>query len=286
MGLRQPGVYFDMSAEEYHMDPAPVPSLNQSLIPLLLRRSPRHAAYAHPRLNPYGPASQSSLTQYLGESVHRMALGRGREISAIRYPDYISSSAREARDAAIANGRIPVLERELVKARDMAVILREQIQEACEGHPYSTEVVVIWVEQTIHGPIYCRSQVDVWCPALRLALDPKALRIPATAEAFGRTAIDSGYDLQAVMYPRGLEKALPDGGGKVRFANLVVENFPPHGSQAFEPDESTRYIAERQVAEAMELFARCLYARDWPGYPKGIRPYTTPVYYQNSVINR
>lgn len=288
--ISAPGFYPDMSADEYFADPCPEPSLNQSVIPLLAPsapsfRSPYHFAYQHPRLNPYGEDSDSTRAQFMGSAVHRLALGRGREISTIRYKDYTSASAREDRDLAIANKRIPVLEPELVRARDMAAILKRKIAEALDGARYETEVVIAWQEQTIHGPIWCRAMLDVWCEERAMALDPKALRIAATAAAFGKTASDSGYDIQGVFYPRGIEQVRPDLKGKVKFANLVVENMPPHGAQSFEPDEESRAIAERQIAEAMESFAYCLKTRSWPSYPKGIRPYSTPTYYKNSVTN-
>ena len=281
-----PGFQPEMDADEYFADPCPEPSLNQSGIPTLLERSPMHFAYQHPRLNPYGQGPAGSKAMFLGAAAHRIALGRGREIAPIRYSNYQSGSAREARDEAIRNGRIPILEAELVKARDMAAILKRQIAEALDGAPYETEVVMCWQETTQYGKIWCRGMIDVWCPSKALALDPKGLSTPATSRAFSRTAADSGYDIQAVFYRRGLEVLLPDLRGKVRFANLVVESGPPHGAQSFELDEPSFYVAERQVVQAMELFAKCLHHRSWPGYPRGLQPLSTPPYYQNQVINK
>jgi hypothetical protein len=282
--ITAPGFFPDMAADEYFADPCPTPSLTQSGIPTLLNRSPYHFAFNHPRLNPYGESNDATRAQWLGSAVHRLALGAGREISEIRYPDYSSSSARDARDLAISNGRIPVLSRELVRARDMAAIVRELIDEALGGAPYQTEIVIAWIEQTASGPTWCRAMVDVWCPSLGLALDPKVLRIPATAEAFGRTAADSGYDIQAAFYARGLSAVT--GGRPVRFANLVIESAPPHGAQTIMPDASARIIAEAQVDRAIELFAGCLARRNWPSYPRGLQSYTTPGYYQNAIANQ
>jgi hypothetical protein len=280
-----PGLYLDMDSDSYFADPCDLPSLTQSGIPTLLDRSPMHFAYEHPRLNPYGWRETGDRARWLGSAVHRLALGRGREISVIRYRDYASADARRDRDEAVRNGRIPVLERDLTAARDMARILRGQIEEACEGHAYVTEAVMIWKELTQYGEIWCRGMLDVWCPAMALALDPKALRISATPGAFGRAAADAGYDVQAVFYRRGLEKIFPELKGSVRFVNLVVESAPPHGAQMFEPDPNTLYVAERQCAKAMELFARCLSRREWPGYPHGVQTYSSPAYHQNKVIN-
>lgn len=284
--ISEPGLYTEMSADEYFSDPTQLPSLNQSGIPTLLERSPYHFAFKSPRLNPYGVEPMGEKNQFLGSAVHRLALGRGRDISPIRYPDFRSSSAKAARDLAIANGRIPVLEGELVKAREMAKILKAAIDEACEGHPYQTEVAMFWVEQTQYGPVWCRGMIDVWCETQALALDPKCLSTPATSRAFSRTAADSGYDIQAVFYKRGLEVLRPKLKGRLRFANLVVENTPPYGFQAFELDNASLYVAERQIAQSMEIFAKCLRDRRWPGYPSGIQTFSTPTYYQNQVISR
>ena len=282
--ITQPGMFEDVDADDYFADPCPAPSLTQSLIPTILKRSAYHCAHMHPRLNPYGSSSGSARAQYLGSAVHRLALGRGREISEIRYPDFVHSSAREARDLAVANGRIPILTRELVKARDMAEILKRKISEALGGAPYVTETVIAWVETTPAGPVWCRGMIDVWCPSLAIALDPKALRIAATAEAFGRTAAESGYDIQAAFYSRGLQAVFPEL-PRVGFANRVVESSPPHGAQSFAPDASARVIAEAQVQEAIDLFGTCLHSRSWPSYPAGIQPYSTPGWYQQSIVN-
>lgn len=285
--ITAPGIYLGYDVDAYYDDPLPAPSLNQSLIPDLLERSPFHMAYKHPRLNPYGrEATSGTKTAWLGSAVHRLALGRGREISTIRWPDYTSTSARDARDLAIANGRIPVLERELVKARDMAEILKRQIREALDGAAYETEVVIAWQEQTDDGPVWCRMMLDVWSAEAGIALDPKALRIPAIPEAFGRTAAEHGYDVQASFGRRGLETILPDMAGRIRFANLVVENYAPHGAQMMEPGEGTKAIADWKVEHAIAKFGYCLHHRSWPSYPRGIQKYETPSYYQQQALTR
>ena len=284
--ISAPGLYVDMDADTYFKDPCITPSLNQSGIPALIERSPYHFAYANPRLNPYGQAEDGDRARWLGAAVHRLALGRGREIATIRYKDYRDSSARRDRDLAVANGRIPVLEAEYVRAHDMAKILRAQIDEACEGHDYLTEVVVIWVEETVFGPIYCRAMLDVLCIPMALVLDPKALRIPAVAGAFGRTAAESGYDVQARFYPRGVEAVIPELAGRVRFANLVVENFPPHGAAMFEPDAEAKAAADFQITLGINRFAECLYSRAWPSYPRRVQRYSIPPWRQQQLMAR
>lgn len=284
----KPGIMvFDADPESYFLDSyCPTPSLRQSLLKPLLKKSPMHAAFEHKRLNPYGAAADVTRAMWLGSAVHRLALSRGKEISVVRYPNYQSGSARDARDLAIANGRIPILEKELIFVKDMAEVLKRKITEALDGADYKTEVMIFWLEQTRFGPIWCAGMLDVWCEERRMILDPKALSSDATAEAFGSVAGRSGYDTQAVFYQRGVEQVLGLKRGEVRFANLVVEQDPPHGSQSFEPDEATRQTAEALVAEGMETWARCLHSRTWPGYPKGVQTYTTPNWHKAQIEAR
>lgn len=278
------GLYLDVDPDAYHSDELPTPSLNQSLIPTLLKKSAYHAAFEHPRLNPYGSARESSRAQWLGEAVHRLALGRGRQISEIRWPDYSSASAREARDEAMRNKRIPVLTRDLIRSRDMALILRDTIEQEFCHEEYFTEVMLCWEEETPSGLIWCRSLIDAYCPSRAYALDPKVLRTPATAEAFGANAAKSGYDIQDAFIRRGLGRVLPDLEGRLRFSNLVMESAAPHGHSVFEPDGPSRAAAELQVQDAINIWGRCLHSRTWPSYPAGRRPYSTPAWYQQQLL--
>lgn len=284
--ISAPGLYCEVSAEEYFADPCPTPSLNQSLIPYLLKKSPRHAAYHHPRTNPYGPARESGKAQWLGEAVHRIALGRGREISEVRYRDYSSSSAREDRDLAVSNGRIPVLSSDLVRARDMAAILKDLINQEFEGRSYVTEAMLCWREETAHGSIWCRGLIDAFCPDLMYGLDPKVLRTDATPEAFGPNAAKSGYDVQGRWYVRGLERLYPEMAGRVRFANLVMESAAPHGHAILTPDGPTETLADMQVRSAIELWGRCVNTRSWPSYPRAKQTYSTPPWHAQAVMYR
>lgn len=278
------GLYVDVDSDAYFSDPLPTPSLTQSLIPDLLNKSPWHAAYRSPKLNPYGPGREQSKAMWLGEATHRIALGRGRDISEIRYANYSSSSAREARDEAVRNNRIPVLTNDLIKSRDMARLLRGFVEQEFKGEEYVTEVMIAWVEETPFGPIWCRGLLDAYCPALAYALDPKVLRIPATAEAFGPTAVKSGYDIQGRWYERGLSKVFPDLAGRSRFANLVVENVAPNGCAAFEPDAETKAAADFQINLAINRWAECLHSGKWPSYPRSVQQYSAPAWRAKQLL--
>lgn len=286
MIVTKPGLYPDMAHAEYASDPCPAPSLNQSGIPDLLDRSPYHFAYRQPRLNPYGDVTEETSAQYLGQVVHRLALGRGREISTIRHRSYRDPAAQRAKRLAIDNGRLPILESELVRALDMAEVLKQSIADVLEGAKYQTEVPLFWIEKTPFGDIWCRGCLDIWCKEKATFLDPKALRITATPGAFGRSAADAGYDIQIAFYRRGLDALFPKLAGRIRGANLVLENYAPYACAPMEPDGESLAMAESDVKVAIYRFAECLYGGSWPSYPRKVQTYSTPAYRQQRALER
>lgn len=282
----RPGFYPDLDADSYMRDPAPLPSLNQSLIPTLLDASPLHAAQKHPRLNPYGKALEGTKATYLGSVVHRLALGKGREVAPLRFPDFKSSSARNARDAALANNRIPVLEKEFAKAEAMARVLLVRLEEALEGRPYQTEVPIVWREQTPHGPVWCRAMLDVWCEDLAREIDLKTTRGYATPAFASRDMAANGYDIQRQFYARGIGFVRPDLAGRVRSETLYVENAPPYGARPMQLDGPARAIADEKIEKAIDLWGQAVNSRTWPSYPKEPALISTPSFYQRDWLER
>lgn len=281
-----PGFYPELDADAYFRDPCPTPSLNNSLIEDLVEASPEHAAAAHPRLNPYGQALESSKAQWLGSAVHRLALGRGREVAVLKFPDFKSSTARRARDMAIANDRIPVLEREYERANAMALRVRARIAEELGGAPYETEVPIVWIADTPSGPIYCRAMIDVWCEELATEIDIKTTRGRATAEFAGRDMAANGYDTQRRFYARGLETLLPHLQGRITSKTLYVENRLPFGARAFELTEASKHVADMAIDAACARWGECVASRSWPGYPPGSVLVNTPSYHHARWIER
>lgn len=286
--IEAPGFYPEMLEADYFLDPCPEPSLRQSGIKVLNGRSPYHFAFEHPRLNPYAAARSTTRFMRMGSAVHSLALGRGREVSIVRYPNWQSSSAKRARDLALAANRIPVLEHEHERATAIAGVVRERIEEELDGAEYLTEVPLFWREAVDLADgrphwIWCAAMLDVWSPARATALDVKASSVAAIPDDVGRDMAANGYDVQNVWYRRGLGALLPEGAGRFRFATLYVETDPPHGACAFELDESSRTLADAQCTRAARTFAHCLAARSWPSYPRAA-VVGTPPWHQTAIV--
>lgn len=265
--ITKPGMYFDMPCEAYFADPCPAPSLNNSLIDTLLYQTPFHVAAKHPRIQGDEElVKKQTEAMCLGSVVHRLALGAGKDYAVLDFDDFRKKDAKAARDEAIAADKVPILGHVYETASAMAPRVRAHLDEMLLGEPFVSEVVIAWKIATKHGEIWARAMIDAWCPSLKLAVDLKTW-MDASTEAVAKKVAREGYDTQAAWYPSGLGHLIGEP-GRVRFAFLVVEKEAPHASQPFELDEAWRSSAWDLCEEAAELFAQCLKAKAWPGYPR------------------
>ena len=254
-----PGFY-DMNAAQYHADPCPEPSLSSSIAKLLVRKSPRHAWAAHPRLGGHSP-EPPTREMCIGSAVHAMALGRGQEVFVITAGDYKTATAREQRDLALANGRIPLLEPDLARATAMAAPMRDAVNRFFPGE-YLTEVVGVWEE----NGVWHRMMIDAISPCGLYVADLKTT-VSAEPEAFSRQFFNMGYDIQEGFYRSGLDALL--GVASRRYAFIAQEREMPEAITVHETEPVTREIVERDVAQAKALWAECITADLWPAYPRG-----------------
>lgn len=261
-----PGLYFDVSCDDYFADPCPQPSLSNSGIGVLLHQTPMHFAAQHPRLNGGVDAKKCSAQMHRGSVVHRLALGAGKDYVVIDAESFRSNAAKEARDTAEAAGLCPILVHQFEQAQEQAKAVRQHLEEILMGEPFLPEVVLAWQIDTPHGKIWARAMLDAWCPTLNMVVDLKSTTNASQAALIRRMA-DGGYDTQAAWYGRGLEHVLLKH-GEIRFVTLFCETEPPHGSQAVTIDEAWRTSSWDLCEEAVEVFARCQKANRWPGYPR------------------
>lgn len=260
------GVY-DISAEDYHGDPCLEPSLSSSLAKIIAQRSPGHAREEHPRLNP--AYEREELMKFrVGQAFHSMLLGKGAPVAEFAHKKWQSNAAKADRDAALANGYIPLTEDQAAKTRRMVERAVQQIKGRDElayamsgGVP---ERVYIWREDTKFGPIYCRMMVD-WTPhAGRYFVDWKSTGVGALHDWGSKTMWDTGCDFQDAFYRRGF-KAHGMDFDACCFA--VIEDSEPHGLMTHRIDPEAQDEADDEVQWAIDHFAMCLHAGHWPMYP-------------------
>ena len=263
--LRKAGCYA-ISSRCYHSDPAPTPSLSHSIARMLIRKTPRHARHAHPRLTLQPPPPDSrTWAKDRGTVLHKLILGEGEQFSAVKADAWTTKDARHQRDEARAAGRIPVLAHQL---NDLEICAREVLAQmrdipACADFfaPGRSEVTMMWRT----AGFWCRSLVDRLPNRPGAALfDLKSTGISAAPDEYSRT-IERDYATQAAFYLRGASTLF--GVPPATFRFVVFETDAPYAVSIFEPDETLLEIADVEIRKAFRLWARGLKMNDWPGYP-------------------
>lgn len=265
--VTKPGFYPDITPVQYFAEPCPAPALTNSGIKMLAPTgaAPAKFAYQHPAIGQPVEERASTAAQYRGRLVHRLALDKGEDYAISPFDAYRSNEAKAWKAATEEAGIMPVKQEAFDEANAMADVIRERIVAACEGQGYQTEVVIAWQEEVGGFSVWCRAMIDVWCPALALALDVKTCA-DAGDEAIGR-AFANGYATQDAWYRRGIE-AINGKPGRTRFGFLFVESDPPHLARHAVATEGFRTSAMFECKRALGIFAGCLKANDWPGYDR------------------
>lgn len=260
----EPGIYYDMPAEIYHTDPCPTPSLSNSLIRDLLDKSPKHAAWKHPKLNSNaGIIPNRSMNR--GTLLHNMILGCGNEIEVIHADNFLTKVAKEQRDQAYAENKTPVLIKDYDEIKKCSEIAVEKIanHRACEGFFYKghSEAVIAWQEE---NNIWCRGMID------RLPSDPqyplfdlKGTDNSASPQQWEKRLLDV-YRTQAAFYSQGLfiieKKRRPP------MLFIVIEMFEPFEISIFAMSEALEELAQNEVQRAIDIWGNSLKNNEWQGY--------------------
>jgi hypothetical protein len=258
----EPGIY-PMADLDYHADPAPEPSLSRSIAKLLTEASPAHAFAQHPRLGglpPTGPASGDDDMD-VGTAAHALFLEGVDKIAVVPFDSYRSNAAKEFRDDALREGRIPLKQKQYSAALNVCETLEEFRAKTGLFTAGKPEQTVVWYE----GDHWARCRID-WLPDDPAApiLDLKTTASLATASSWGRQAFSFGADIQAAMYPRGVEFVRGDAPDEMLF--VVVETAPPYGIRTFALDPVAVEIGSAKADAARKIWVQCMQSGQWPGY--------------------
>ena len=276
MRITKSGIYHDVSEVDYHADPCPTPSLSSSIASILLRKSPMHAAAAHPKLLGHAEREESEALD-LGTVAHAYLLSGMDKVYVIDavHPktgevvtDYRTAAAQEQRDAARAIGNVPILAHKMEEVERMARAIRAQLDRFEEkptplrdGTP---EVVMCWQEDTPSGSLWCRARVDWFNEQHCLLEDLKTTATSARHDDFIKHIYSRGMDVQAAFYMRAI-KALINCVPRWRW--VVCENSAPFAVSVLSLGPAALAHADDKCQQAINTFAKCLKEGRWPGYP-------------------
>lgn len=211
-----------------------------------------------------------------GHAAHAAVLGVGAPVEVIHADDWRGKAAREARDAAYAAGKVPLLAAEAERVDGMAAALRRHeiassLLDPSKGKPEQS----LYMPDPVTG-VMLRGRLD-WLPDS----GPAHLTVPdfktaASSEpgTFARAAATFRYHMQAAFYSdlvTGLGLA-----EDVTFQFIVIEKTPPYVVSVVELDTEAIAIGRALNRTAIDLYADCLEHDRWPGYVDGVELVSLP----------
>jgi len=227
----------------------------------LATKTPAHYQWdkAHPKFS-------DAFT--LGTAAHSVILeGDLSGIVTIDADNWLTKAAKEAKAAALADGRQPLLKKEMaqVLAMNDAVMAHPQARGLFIGH--KAEESVFWKEDAL--TLKCRP--DSWQPGRLVDLKTT---VDASPRAFGKTAHSFGYHQSAAHYIDGVKAVT---GEELPFTFVLVEKTAPYLVSVVELDWEAIELGRALNDRAKRIFRECVTANNWPGYPTA-EPISLPNY--------
>lgn len=284
MKIETAGIYPGFPEADYFADPCVKPSLTQSVAKILLDQSPLHAWHAHPRLNPDYRRDEDRKYD-VGNIAHKLILGRGKNVVVLDFDDWRTKAAKEAREAAAADGKLGVLGKHFALADRMVIAAREQLEHRGLSHMFRDgdgEVVAAWQE----GDIWLRQMIDWLTPDRLTFADFKTTEMNAAPHQIPRMMVNAGWPIQAAMGERGLNAIDPQNAGRRKFFFVVQETERPYCLNVVEITEGALTMGRKQLDMAVAQWRHCIEADRWPGYPPEIVRPEYPGWHETQVLAR
>jgi hypothetical protein len=256
--VTEPGIY-ELTDDEYFGGPLARASLSSTGVRELLNCP---AKFRYRQQHPRAPKKEFDE----GHAAHALVLGAGPELIVVpgtgkAGPNAWQNNADKERVQALRDaGKVPLRPAQM----DMALGMAEAIQD----HPHAPKLLsrgaperaLVWRDPTTE--VLCRAKVDWLRPDG--VVDYKSCDL-AELEALRKSVYSWGYYVQAPFYLRGFRALHP--GVEPFFAFVAQEKEPPYLVQTFQLAERALAYGDRRCAEALETYAACVEADDWPGYP-------------------
>lgn len=279
MLLNQPGVYPDVPMGHYHASPA----VNARLAQVILSGCPATAFYES-FLNPNRVYQDSSDTLDAGAITHALLLegdySRAEIIDPNDHPakstgaipaGWTNASIRAARDAARANGRLPILKSAFAAIRAQVDAAREYIEGVRLDEPAihaafqpdggASELSIFWDDA---GTLF-RIRPDRINRERALIVDYKSTDSSAEPVTWGRAQMTRlGFYMNAAFYLRGIRATF---GTNPAYCFLVQEREPPYLCSLVGLDPAALALGDAKVDYALKLWRKCATSRIWPAYP-------------------
>jgi hypothetical protein len=235
-----------------------------------------HAWHAHPRLNPR--YEEDTDRKYdLGNVCHTLLLGAGKRIIPLNFDDYRTKAAREAREAAIGGGRVPVLTKLLDKAHEMREAAETQMGGPMVGQG---EIALCWVD----GSTWYRTKIDMLAEDRLTVWDYKTTSQIMGTDTLQGKMVNDGWDIQAAMHESGLNALAPNGAGRRRHYFLVQETSRPYALFTCRLSEGSLDMGRHKLARADATWRACMLANQWPSPSRNVNVLELPAWAMRQAL--
>lgn len=253
--ISEPGFY-ECTMAEYLGDPAPAPSFSASIGKLLLQMSPLHAWLAHPRLG--NVEAESNAKTDFGSVVHELVLGAGSQYRILDVDNFLTKVAKAERDAAIADGCIPIKRADLERATAAAKKIRSQLPDIFRDGV--AEQTMIWRD----GDIWCRARPDWLIRTANMVFDLKVTGVSLSPleRKVERHIFEQWYDFAIAHYMDGYRRLV---GEELEYRLLFIEDHPPFSIRPFRLTGQGIEMGQRKLEAARSRWRSCMKNGKWPG---------------------
>jgi hypothetical protein len=261
--IETPGLYPDIEESAYHADPVPEKlggSLSSTGVKDLLPPS-CPALFDWRRKHP----KASTKSQELGTVVHGLVLGTGQPVEVLDYPDYNKKAAQQARDAAAAAGKVPMLAHKYAEAETIANAVKQHDTAGAifaEGDP----------EVSMFGPdpetgIWRRGRLDwlTWIDGRPTVGDAKTTA-DVSPEHFAKSIAEFSYHVQEAHYRWLLADLLGCHPDNIDFMFVCVPTAPPYLTQIYRIHPSDVERGRGQCLAAYQKYRDCTETGTWPDW--------------------
>lgn len=233
--------------------------LSASRLHTILTQSPFHAYHAE--------GGEPSEASEIGTAIHDGLLEGVDRIVTVDADNWMTKAAKEAREKARAEGKIPMLARKVDQIMNAIQAARSfmatsELAEQWAGVS-SSEVTMIWNEDKM----ICKARPDWLSGDRSLMIHVKTTQGSAEPSSWIRNQLtSSGYDIAAAFYQRGIAalEAVP------LSVFLVIEQNPPYGCSLVGLDPAMQELADRKVERGIRIWQQCKATNKYPSYSSRI----------------
>ncbi|MDI9901334.1 PD-(D/E)XK nuclease-like domain-containing protein [Rhodococcus sp. IEGM 1409] len=214
-----------------------------------------------------------------GHAAHAEVLGTGMDIVEVIADDWRTKAAKETKAAIHAEGKTPLLTKDLAKVHEMADALRSHETAATLLSNGKAEQSLYWRDQATG--IMRRARPD-WLPNVtgsRMVVVDYKSAVSADETDFAKAAGDYGYHCQAPWYLDGIIDLgiHPD----PEFVFVVQEKEPPYLVNVVQLAPDALELGRQLNRIAIETYVTCRQTGIWPGYGEDIKLVDLPPWVYN-----